>query len=104
MLVDLARNPEAAGRRFDVCVIGGGAAGVTLARALTRAGRQVCLAESGGLDFEERTQALYKGANVGMPYYDLEESRLRFLLRVWSRAAAPPRRSRPPTSRCPSKR
>ncbi len=78
MLVDLARNPEAAGRRFDVCVIGGGAAGVTLARALTRAGRQVCLAESGGLDFEERTQALYKGANVGMPYYDLEESRLRF--------------------------
>ncbi|MDE8653745.1 FAD-dependent oxidoreductase [Novosphingobium album (ex Liu et al. 2023)] len=79
MLIDLARDADAlAGRRFDVCVIGAGAAGVPLARALMQAGHSVCLAESGGLDFEERTQALYKGENVGMPYYDLEESRLRF--------------------------
>lgn len=78
MLVDLARNPEAANRDFDICVIGAGAAGVNIARALTRAGHQVCLAESGGMDFEERTQKLYHGENVGMPYYDLEEARLRF--------------------------
>lgn len=78
MLVDLLQNPDIAGRRFDVCVIGAGAAGVNLARALTGAGHAVCLTESGGLDFEERTQELYRGANVGLPYYDLEESRLRF--------------------------
>lgn len=78
MLVDLLANPEAADRAYDVCVVGGGAAGVTIARELMRAGHEVCLAESGGLDFEERTQALYKGENIGHPYYDLEESRLRF--------------------------
>jgi choline dehydrogenase-like flavoprotein len=36
------------------------------------------LLESGGLDFEADTQDLYRGANVGMPYYDLDQSRLRF--------------------------
>lgn len=78
MLVDLATNPEIAGRQFDVCVIGAGAAGVTIARELMRAGHQVCLAESGGLDFEARTQALGAGRNIGHDYYDLDESRLRF--------------------------
>ncbi len=78
MLIDLAQNPEAAARQYDVCVIGAGAAGVNVARALMQAGHQVCLAESGGMDFEEKTQALYKGENIGMAYYDLEESRLRF--------------------------
>lgn len=78
MLVDLETNPEAANREFDVCVIGAGAAGVTVARELMRAGHQVCLAESGGMDFEERTQALYRGENIGHEYYDLEEARLRF--------------------------
>lgn len=78
MLADLNRNPEAAARGFDVCVIGGGAAGVSIARELTRAGHEVCLAESGGLDFEEKTQGLYAGANIGHDYYPLEESRLRF--------------------------
>lgn len=78
MLIDLATNLEAASRPFDICVIGAGAAGVSIARSLMRAGHDVCLAESGGTDFEARTQALYAGENVGMPYYDLEEARLRF--------------------------
>lgn len=78
MLIDLAKNPEISSRQFDVCVIGAGAAGVSIARALMQAGHDVCLAESGGMDFEERTQALYKGDNIGHPYYDLEEARLRF--------------------------
>ncbi|MCB2013913.1 MAG: GMC family oxidoreductase [Sphingobium sp.] len=78
MLADLAKEPQAAAQHFDVAIIGAGAAGVSMARELTRAGHKVCLAESGGLDFEERTQALYKGENIGHEYYDLEESRLRF--------------------------
>jgi choline dehydrogenase-like flavoprotein len=92
MLIDLAQHRDAvANRRFDVCVIGAGAAGVSLARALMQAGHEVCLAESGGLDFEEKTQALYKGDNVGLPYYDLEESRLRFFggtVSIWGGRAA----------------
>jgi len=41
-------------------------------------GLSVCLLESGGLDYEEATQDLYDGANIGMPYYELDQSRLRF--------------------------
>lgn len=78
MLADLEKDPQAATQQFDVAIFGGGAAGLTLARELMRAGHKVCLAESGGLDFEERTQALYKGQNIGQPYYDLDEARLRF--------------------------
>lgn len=78
MLIDLRKEPEAALAESDVCIIGAGAAGITVARRLTERGHQVCLLESGGLDFEQETQDLYRGANVGMPYYDLDQSRLRF--------------------------
>ncbi|HEX8532946.1 MAG TPA: GMC family oxidoreductase [Allosphingosinicella sp.] len=78
MLIDLRKNPEAADAMSDVCIIGAGAAGITLARRLWQRGHTVTLLESGGLDFEQETQDLYRGANVGMPYYDLDQSRLRF--------------------------
>lgn len=78
MLIDLRKEPEAAGVESDVCIVGAGAAGLTLARRLAQHGRTVTLLESGGLDFEQATQNLYRGANVGMPYYELDQSRLRF--------------------------
>ena len=78
MLADLRRDPDAADGLSDVCIIGAGAAGITLAERLSERGHSVCLVESGGVDFEQTTQDLYKGANVGMPYYDLDQSRLRF--------------------------
>jgi choline dehydrogenase-like flavoprotein len=78
MLVDLRRDPDAADGFRDVCIIGAGAAGITLAERLAAMGRSVCLLESGGLDFEHATQDLYRGSNLGMPYYDLDQSRLRF--------------------------
>jgi choline dehydrogenase-like flavoprotein len=79
MLIDLRQEPAAAGAgESDICIIGSGAAGLTLARRLAELGHDVTLLESGGLDFEQKTQDLYRGENVGMPYYDLDQSRLRF--------------------------
>jgi len=78
MLIDLRKEPKAALPPSDVCIIGAGVAGITMARRLLVMGHTVCLIESGGLDFEQSTQDLYRGANVGMPYYDLDQSRLRF--------------------------
>jgi choline dehydrogenase-like flavoprotein len=78
MIVDLNQLPQDQSFAADVCIVGAGPAGVALARRLIQHGRTVCLLEGGGLDFERDTQGLYHGENRGMPYYDLEDSRLRF--------------------------
>src|SRR5688572_10325996 len=62
----------------EVCVIGAGAAGISLARRLLKLGRTAVLLESGGLDYEPATAALNAGENAGEDYYELEDSRLRF--------------------------
>lgn len=59
-------------------MIGAGAAGITLTRRLLGLGHDVILLESGGLDYEAPIADLNAGSNVGEPYYDLEDSRLRF--------------------------
>ena len=62
----------------EVCVIGCGAAGLTVARRLLDAGHTVMLLESGGLDYEPAVAGLNAGRNIGEQYYDLEDARLRF--------------------------
>ena len=64
--------------RADVCVAGGGAAGITLALALRDRGLSVVVLESGGLQAEPETQALYLGSSSGVRY-DPSGTRLRFL-------------------------
>lgn len=61
----------------DVCIVGAGAAGITLARQLAAFGVSTVLLESGGLAPEARTQALYDGEVTGRPY-PLVASRLRY--------------------------
>ena len=62
----------------EVCIIGAGAAGITLAREFASSEFRVALLESGGMDYEPETQALYEGESVGQPFEDLTASRLRF--------------------------
>jgi choline dehydrogenase-like flavoprotein len=62
----------------DLCIVGAGAAGITLARMMARPGRRIILIESGGLDFDGDTQALYRGTLSGVPYFDLSSCRLRY--------------------------
>ena len=79
----------------DVCIIGAGAAGITLAREFARHSFRVCLLESGGLEFENETQALARGQITGRPYYPLEATRLRFFggtTNHWGGACRPPDR------------
>ncbi|MCB1684234.1 MAG: GMC family oxidoreductase [Pseudomonadales bacterium] len=78
MLLDLKDIAQDAHLTADVCIVGAGAAGLTLTRALSRSGLKVCLLESGGLDHETAITDLGVGANTGMPYYDLVDARLRF--------------------------
>ena len=62
----------------DVCIVGGGAAGITLAREFIGTSLSVCLLESGGLTLRPEDQALYAGQVVGEDYHALERCRLRF--------------------------
>lgn len=62
----------------DTCIIGAGAAGITVARRLLAAGQRVVLLESGGVDYEAGTADLNAGANSGLDYYALDHARLRF--------------------------
>jgi choline dehydrogenase-like flavoprotein len=64
-------------RPFDVCVCGGGVAGITLALSLAQR-CSVALLEGGGREYSYESQSLYKGRNVGLEYFDLAGTRLRF--------------------------
>ncbi len=66
MLIDLNEAAAPDVLESDVCVVGGGAAGVALARNLASRGHDVCLLEAGGIDFEQATQDLCFGEIVGM--------------------------------------
>ena len=79
MFIDARTLPEETVVEHDICIIGGGAAGITLAREFIDQPYQVCLLEGGGLDFDEVTQSLYTGENVGVPYFPLKEARARYL-------------------------
>ncbi len=63
----------------DLAIIGGGPAGIALALALADLPIRMLMLESGGLAYEEKTQALYDGSETGIPYLKLEYSRLRYL-------------------------
>ena len=64
---------------YDVCIIGAGAAGITIANELGRSGLKVALIEGGSKEFTEESQDIYKGKNTGDPYYPLDVTRLRYL-------------------------
>ena len=60
----------------DVCVIGGGAAGIILALELQQSGLRTVVLESGGLDGPDpATQDLHRGESVGQPVQSLREQR-----------------------------
>lgn len=62
----------------DICIVGAGVAGIGLARRLLGRGKKIVLLESGGMEYEPEIAALNAGTSCGMPYYDLEDARLRF--------------------------
>jgi choline dehydrogenase-like flavoprotein len=69
MLIDAREIPRDTVLEADLCVIGAGAAGITLARELQGTATKVILLESGGFDTDEATQALADGEVVGAPLY-----------------------------------
>jgi choline dehydrogenase-like flavoprotein len=62
-----------------VCIIGGGVAGISIARELEKQGIDTCLLESGGLQPDHETRDLYRGKSTGLNYQFADGCRARFL-------------------------
>ena len=71
---DLANDQQI---ETDLCIVGAGPAGVSIARDFIGNGVRVCLLESGGKDIDRRVQRLNRGQSVGYPTYLLHRSRVR---------------------------
>ena len=78
MFIDARTVASHAVIEADLCIVGAGAAGITLAQEFVGTGIDLCVLESGGLEFNWRTQSLYEGANAGLRYFDLNVCQIRY--------------------------
>ena len=77
MIIDTRETLEGQVFQADICVIGAGPAGVTLAREFIGTKTHVCLLESGGINQDLDIQDLSYGDNVGEEFLPLKDIRNR---------------------------
>jgi len=61
----------------DVCIIGAGAAGITIAREFLGTHYKVVILEGGGFDPEADSQKLFESEVVGLPHNSIHDGRAR---------------------------
>lgn len=62
----------------DICIIGAGAAGISVALEWILSPYKIILLEGGGFEYDDRVQELYSGKTTGQPYYPLKSARLHY--------------------------
>ena len=77
MFADAREVPEGSVLETDLCIVGAGAAGITLAREFANTRVRVMILESGGLELTPQAMDLNHGESVGLPYFPLAAARLR---------------------------
>src|SRR5690606_32837424 len=55
----------------DLCIVGAGAAGISMALEWDGSPRKVILLEGGAFEVDAEMQDLYRGDNIGRKYYPL---------------------------------
>lgn len=63
----------------DICIIGGGIAGLTIAESFKNSGLKVCLFEAGSRKFDINNKYLFDAKNIGRPHKGLKKGRFRVL-------------------------
>jgi choline dehydrogenase-like flavoprotein len=76
MILDAGKGFGQEPPRYDLCIVGAGPAGITVALALEASGWRVCLLEAGGGSYERHTQRLFEGEVLGQPYPPLRDTRV----------------------------
>ena len=62
----------------DICIVGAGVAGITIALEWMNTSYKVILLEGGGFDYDPKVQELYDGKLTGQRYYPMISSRLHY--------------------------
>jgi choline dehydrogenase-like flavoprotein len=75
MLIDSHKIPEGKIIETDVCIVGAGVAGITLAQEFIGEQISVGLFECGDLKPDNETQSFFWGKTIGHPYYPLDMTR-----------------------------
>ncbi len=78
MHIDARTLPNGSIIEGDLCIIGAGAAGISMALEWILSGKRVILLEGGGFDVEAQMQALYHGESLDRPYYPLRSATLHY--------------------------
>jgi len=78
MFAESLQQVALGGRVFDVCLVGSGPAGITLAAELGARGLSVLLLEAGGTQYDEASQAMFEAEVVGPLPWALDVNRLRY--------------------------
>ncbi len=79
MFFDFRNTSAPLEREFDICIVGTGPAGTSLALEFAGSVLRVCVIESGDVDPNGETQSLYEGEITGFQHTDLDACRLRYL-------------------------
>ena len=77
MFKDLKDIPPESTLTYDICIVGTGPAGISVAKQLLDTGRRIVMLESGGILPEPEYQQLNKGENSGPSFLSLDASRIR---------------------------
>ena len=78
MHTDTRKLPDQSTIEGEICIVGAGAAGVSMALDLSKSGKKVILLEGGGFEYEQKLQDLYRGKSTGQRYYPLHGTRLHY--------------------------
>jgi choline dehydrogenase-like flavoprotein len=62
----------------DICIVGTGAAGISMALQWVNTPYKVILLEGGGFEYDDKVQELYNGKILGHAYYPMKSSRLHY--------------------------
>ena len=92
MIINYGEDACPADLDADICIIGAGVAGLSVAHSFIGTAVSVCIVEGGGMEAEERYQALFEGSSVGSPAFDPATSRMRAFggtCNLWGRGCIP---------------
>lgn len=78
MIIDARKLDDGTLIEGDLCIVGSGAAGLSIALEWQKSSQRVVLLESGGLEYDDRVQELLCGKTTGQPYYPLKSTRLSY--------------------------